>query len=271
MTIPMIADRIPITDARYADSARAGALDTDFDFVPDYLGNGQPYDRGTIYANGDASGGSSTPIADYGEDLQPRIRRNIVNAIGHFDVSDKLTLYGEAKYVKTHSFTLGQPTFDYYLFVEPDNPYIPANLTDTVAANGGALLTRDNFDLGLRGEDIRRRTVRGVAGARGDLSPSLHYDFSFVYGQTKVTNRQIGDQYSDRFFAALDAVRDPATGNVTCRANIDPNWVANQPLFDETSSRHVFTPTTFTPGQCVPLNLLRRRCCQPCGDRLHNG
>ncbi len=262
---PNVPDRIPITDARYADSARAGALDTDFDFIPNYLGTGQPYDRGSaIYDNGDGVGGSSTPIADYGEDLQPRIRRNIFNAIAHFDISDKLTLYGEAKYVKTRSFTLGQPTFDYYLFVEPDNPYIPANLQDIIADNGGALLTRDNFDLGLRGEDISRRTIRGVAGAKGDLSPTLHYDFSFVYGQTKVTNRQIGDQYSDRFFAALDAVRDD-NGKITCRANIDPNWVANQPFFDETTSRHVFTPTTFAPGDCVPINLLGEGLSDPAG------
>ena len=73
---------------------------------------------------------------------------------------------------------------------------------------GGALLNRDNFDLGTRGERITRNTLRGVIGAKGDLSSHLRYDASYTYSQNKITNHFIGDQYTDRFFAAVDAVPD---------------------------------------------------------------
>ncbi len=46
-------------------------------------------------------------------------------------------------------------------------------------------------------------------------------------------------------------MRDPATGQITCRVNLDPNWTPNQPY----ASRSVVDPTTFRPGECVPLNL----------------
>ncbi|WP_430637225.1 TonB-dependent receptor domain-containing protein [Sphingomonas hankookensis] len=66
-----------------------------------------------------------------------------------------------------------------------------------------------------------------------------------------MSNRYVNNTYNDRFFAALDAVRDPATGQITCRVNLDPNWTPNQPY----ASRSVVDPTTFRPGECVPLNL----------------
>ena len=91
-----------------------------------------------------------------------------------------------------------------------------------------------------------------MIGARGDISDSFHYDVSYTYGETKVRSRYIGDIYNDRFFAAVDAVRDPVTGAITCRANLDPNWVPYQPA---ESGRTVTPRTTFTPGQCKPINL----------------
>ena len=37
-------------------------------------------------------------------------------------------------------------------------------------------------------------------------------EVSYVYGQTKSRNTQTSNLIGDRYFAALDAVRDPATG-----------------------------------------------------------
>lgn len=249
---PSIPDRVPLANIRYFDTTRDGGIDVDFDGFPDFNGDGTPYDPGTFVRDFYQQGGSGTLVSDYGNDLLPSVSRHVVNAIAHFDVSDKLTVYAEGKYANVKSFSLGQPTFDYYLFVPEDNPYIPASLAATIAGigNGGVLVNRDNFDLGQRGENIERETWRGVIGVKGDISPSFSYDLSAVYGRVDVTNHYVNDILDDRFYAAIDVVNGP--NGPTCRVNLDPNWTPDQPF---TYIRDVIPPTTFSPGQCVPLNI----------------
>ncbi len=263
-----IPDFVPLRDIRYFDTARQGGIDLDFDGFPDVFVNGSgavtPYDPGTFVPDFFQQGGSGTPVSDYGNDLIPEVERHVVNLLTHYDFSPGLTLFGEAKYANVRSFSLSQPTFDYYLFVEPDNAFIPAELQDTITANEGALLNRDDFDFGQRGEDISRETIRTVIGARGDLSDNLKYEVSYVFGQTKVVNRYVNDIYDDRFYAAFDAVDEGAfrtgtpNGNIVCRASLDPDWFPNQPFVTQYSDppiRGLFAPTTFSPSACVPLNL----------------
>lgn len=238
-----IPDYVPLKDVRYAWTTRGGAISTDFDTgVPSYIGlpggGVAPYQFGVDIPGGYEQGGSATRVADYGNDLLPSIKRNVVNVLGHFDVSPALTLFAEGKYARNHSFSLAQPTFDYYLYLAPDNAYLPAELA--AAAPDGVLVTRDNFDFGQRGEDIKRETYRGVIGAKGDLGGHANYEVSYTYGRTDVTNHYINDRISDRFNAALDAVVGP-NGNITCRVNLDPTAA---------------TATTFSPGECVPINII---------------
>lgn len=246
----------PQNDIRYDATTRNGGVDVDGDGYPDFNGDGSVYDPGQSIPGGYARGGSATPVADYGNDLLPSVQRHVVNAIGHFDVSDKLTIFAEGKYANIRSYSLGQPTFDYYLFIPEDNPYIPATIRAAIDPGlGGVLVTRDNFDLGQRGENVKRETFRSVIGAKGDLSDSLHYELSYVYGRTNVTNHYVNDIYDDRFFAAIDAVQAPGNGPITCRANIQPGWTPDQPYVQFAPSRDVTPPTTFSPGQCSPINL----------------
>ena len=248
-----IPKNIPLSDIRYFDTSREGGIDVDFDGIPDFYGaNGTPYDPGTFIPDFYQQGGSGTLVSDYGNDLLPQVKRDVFNAFAHFEFSEAFELYGEAKYAKTKSFSLSQPTFDYYLFIPEDNPYIPANLRPIISAigNGAVLVNRDNFDFGQRGEDITRETIRTVIGAKGSLTPHLKYDVSYVFGQTDVTNHYIGNILTDRFYAAIDAVQGP--NGVTCRVNTDPNWTPFQPY---NYTRSEIAPTTFSPGGCQPLNL----------------
>ncbi|MHA6719521.1 TonB-dependent receptor plug domain-containing protein [Sphingomonas sp. RS6] len=246
---------VPLKDVRYFDTARQGGIDIDQDGFPDYLvqnGSVVAFDPGTFVPNFYQQGGNATAVSDYANDLLPQLDRHIVNAVAHFDVSDKLTIFAEGKYARTHSYSLAQPTFDYYLVIPEDNPYIPASLQPLIAAEGlgSVLVNRDNFDFGQRGEDIRRETYRGVIGVRGDLNDHLNYEASYVYGRTDVRSRYLNDILDDRFYAAIDVVQGP--NGPTCRVNVDPNWTPNQPY---NSTRQEFAPTTFSPGECVPLNL----------------
>ena len=253
-------DRVPLDNIRFNNSSPGGAIDLDGDTIPEYNADGTPFDQGFAVPPYYQQGGDGTLTSRYKGDLLPRITRHIINAIGHYDVSDKLTFYGEAKYAHIKSFSIDQPTFDNQIIIRPDNPFIPASLRAIAATNSlaplgldgdGLLLSRDNFDLGERGENITRQTFRTVAGVKGRISPSLSYDLSATWGETKVTNHFIGDEYTDRFFAAVDAVPD-GKGGVTCRINLDPTASIDQP-FDY--YRAFGGTLTFKPGECVPLNL----------------
>lgn len=250
-----IPDYVPLRNVRYFDTNREGGIDVDLDGFPDYLvgpgGQLIAFDPGTFVPDFYQQGGNATLVSDYGNDLLPRIRRDVVNLLTSFEVSPALTFFAEGKFARSKSFSLGQPTFDYYLYIPYDNAYITPEIA-AVAPYGDVFLNRDNFDLGQRGENIDRRTWRGVIGARGDLNDHLNYELSYVYGRTSVKNRYVGDILTDRFYAALDAVIDPATGQPTCRVNLDPTWTPYQPY---NYTRGEIPPTTFQPGECVPLNL----------------
>lgn len=252
-----IPDHVPLSNVRYFDTNRGGGIDVDFDGFPDFFvgpgGNFVAFDKGTFVPDFYQQGGDATLVSDYGNDLLPKIRRDIVNLIGHFDVSPALTLFAEGKFAKNHAFSLGEPSFDYYLLVPFDNAYLPAEV-----AGDDVLLTRDNFDFGQRSEMIDRKTYRGVVGARGEITDRMAYEVSFVHGQTKVKNTYGADVLTDRFYAALDAVVDPDTGQVTCRINLDPTAWPIQPYNytrNDGGNDGEFPPVTFQPGECVPINL----------------
>ena len=123
-------------------------------------------------------------------------------------------------------------------------------------------MSRDNFDLGIRGEDIERDTRRVVLGVDGDVGEVTRYEVSLVYGETEVENLQINNRLNDRFAAALDAVVDPATGDIVCRSNLDPSAVPFNLAWNGWDGFEPLPGTwagSFTPGPdsgCVPVNIL---------------
>ncbi len=250
---PNVPDRILYNNLSWADSAPDGAIDLDLDGVPDFTGSGLVYDSGNPIpsSGGRAQGGSNTPTAGYFGDLEPSNRRHAFNMLASFEFSPAARLFFEGKFVKTKAFSVGQPSFDFFTFLAPDNAYL-ADRFGAGAAPDGALLTRDNFDFGQRGESIKRETWRTVVGMEGELSDNAKYEFSYVYGQTKAAGTQTSNLIGDRYFAALDAVRDPATGQIVCRSTLDPLSNIDPNNFDQPAS-------TFTPGAgsaCRPLNVL---------------
>ena len=234
---PSVPDNIPYHNVSYADSSRVGAVDIDGDGVSDFEGNGNVYDRGLILeeSGGFAVGGSNTRVAGYQGDLFPKLRRNLANAFAHFDVNDGLTLFAEGKYVESRAYSISQPTFDFYMIATPDNPFMPASVRDAIVPGAAAafleddtvpdsaLVTRDNFDLGINAEDAKRKTLRAVVGANGHISDHARYEVSYVYGQTKSDIVEVGNRLTDRWLAAIDVVADPDSGQPVCRSTLDPD------------------------------------------------
>lgn len=248
-----IPDRILYTDLRWADSSLGGAIDLDFDGVPDRTGEGGIYDHGT-YLPGSAFtvGGSSTPREIYYGDNTPFTQKHIFNLMGRYEISPALELYAEGKYIKSNANTFAQPTYDFYTELAADNAYLIERFGADAA--GGALLSRDNFDFGVRQSEMRRELWRTVVGAKGDIGSNLRYDISYVYGQSTQKATNYNDRLTDRYYAALDAV-DDGNGNVTCRINLPGETEIYGNNYGGLPT-YFGAPTTFNPGDCVPLNVL---------------
>lgn len=248
-----VPDRILFTDLRWQDSSMGGAVDLDGDFIPDRTGEGGIYDRGRILpGTAFTVGGSGTPRESYYGDYTPYSRRHIASIMGRFEFSPAFELYAEGKYVRSKAYTDSQPTYDFFTELFSDNAYLIQRYGAAAAANG-ALFSRDNFDMGIRGSTMERELFRTVVGAKGDLGSNLRYDLSYVFGQSTQKATNLNDRITDRYYAALDAVS--AGGGVTCRINLPGETSINggnyggQPVFNG-------APKTFSKGQCVPLNML---------------
>ena len=110
-------------------------------------------------------GGSSTPIAGYQGDLQPKTEKHNINLLGSYEFSDALRFFVEAKYVKTKNFSFAQPSFDFFTTIQADNPFIPAAIRSAIVPD--ALPAMVSVGLFWWEFNVRASTVLGVVGAGG--------------------------------------------------------------------------------------------------------
>lgn len=264
------------SNVSWSDSAPNGAVDiglfnpvtnaVEFQGIPNFDGNGKPYDRGIqIPGSGGRAYNSSsnTPTAGYFGDIEPQLERHNVNLLANYEFSPALKVFAEGKYVRINAFTKVQPSFDFGTFLTPDNYYLQQRFG--AAAPSGAHVSRDNFDLGVNTQSAKRDTYRAVLGlsgtlSEGDRSANLKYEISYVYGRASSVVTSGNTRVTDRYFAALDAVTNPATGQVTCRINlpgetiIDANNYAGVATITGTPVSGA--PLSFKPGQCSPITIL---------------
>ena len=268
---PATPDFIFANNAGYITSGYHGAIDVDFDGIPDYQGNGQVFHYGTDIGNFSSLGGDGMPYAeDLQGDFQPINRRRIAEFGGHYDFASWLTLSADIRYGNIQTKSTSTAPFDDIAIISSDNAFLPPSLASIIAGNGGqALLAEDYLQLRNQ-EEVKRQTMRSLIEAKGDLGDpgwikNLHYEISYVYGQTDVDDIFENNRVTDRFFAALDSVIDPATGQPTCRTNLNPAAVPpdltafgasvysdTAPNFDSSRFGESFTPG---PGSgCVAFN-----------------
>jgi iron complex outermembrane recepter protein len=265
---PNIPDLILANNARYIDTTRGGSIYTNFNTATtlsgvSFLADGTRFIDGESAGGFIALGGSGTPLDDFNDDLLPGLERGTVSLTGRYDLTDTLRVFGEAKYTNSQTEFFAQPSYVYGLFVPLDNPFIPAAArADALTpgglglSDGGVLLARDNFDLGTQNYDITRETWRGVIGLEGELTDTISFEASYVYGRADQETIARDVIINDRFFAASDVVL--SGGQPVCRSNIDPTAVPVGDVFGQFAFPANAFGATFTPGAnsgCLPLNL----------------
>lgn len=184
--------------------------------------------------------------------LSPRVDRYSANLIAHFEVSPAFVPFVEAKYVRTDSLSnasgpfftsaVGNPRETFYttnpFLTDQARELIRSTYGDYYDANGDAnsdgIPDSDQFgfpyfrsvtDLGNREEKAKRETYRIVGGIRGQFGSASNwkYEASVNYGQFKESTLVLGNTNLQRYLLAIDAVRDPVSGNIVCRSKIDPS------------------------------------------------
>jgi outer membrane receptor protein involved in Fe transport len=280
---PALPANIPTKNGFIIGFSGIGAIDTNLDFSPDFLGNGQPYDIGSPIDGEFTIGGNGLPLAAaFGADLIPNQHRHIAQVAANEEFSRWFKVSAEFRFAHVDTSSASEPSFMEFQAITDQNPFLPANVAAAISANGTAGLGPDGSAIGLLNEypfsipgaplveKVSRNTYRFVAGATGDfpLPPFFHdarYNLNFVYGQTDIHDDVENDLVSDRFAASLDAVIDPVTHQPTCRSNLEPGVTppnlgifgldAFDALLQYPTSGY---PLTFTPGPnsgCVPINL----------------
>jgi outer membrane receptor protein involved in Fe transport len=270
------ADGDLVADFIDADLDRNGTDDCDQTFngystgygcwvVDPNTGNVRPFRDGQIAAFANAFGGDGIAVFLDNEDIIPSVQRVNVNWNAYYEVSDRVQPFIEAKFVRVKASDVNNVnSFNDTIPIRLDNPFIPATLRTAIdsfyAANpmlsrgdGRILISRDNTDFGVNRRETIRDTFRVVAGVEGELSEAWKYEFSVNYGRTEDDETNERTRLEDRFYAAVDAVVNPATGQPVCRSSLDPAAIPETspfPGFD-------FQYNTFSPtdGTCRPLNL----------------
>lgn len=178
-----------------------------------------------------------------------------LNFLGHYDLTDTTTFYGEAKIVNQETKTDNRPnSFWDLLFGAPDNPFLPEFIQPIADATGGVATTIDPLLIPSE-RTTERDTYRVVFGFEGELDNGWTWDVSANYGRFNQEVRQTGSMINDRFFAAIDAVTDPATGQPACRADVDPTAPALNTPFEIPAYEAGYFSYTPGSGACVPLNI----------------
>ena len=210
---------------------------------------------GLVSGNFQGFGGSSYDVyrQDYYDFLLPDDKVS-VNLLGHYDLSDTTTFFGELKYVTQETDAAADPNSFWDLILgAPDNPYLPPFLSAIAQQTGGVSITPDPIYFRAR-RTTERETMRAVVGIEGELDNSWNYEISANYGRFEQNISRTNQVIVDRWFAALDATTD-GSGAPACRSSVDPATPALNTPFEIPAYEEGYF--TFAPGDgsCVPLDI----------------
>jgi hypothetical protein len=146
----------------------------------------------------------------------------------NYEVSPQISAYGNFSFATTNSNSLTQQIRDTGIVVSSGNPYIPASIQSQMTALGlnSITLARIDDDIG----DIKvtglTHNYRAVGGLKGSLgSSSWTWDTHFEYGEyTQATAEGPNNRIQANWLLEIDAVRNPANGQIVCRSTLtNPN------------------------------------------------
>lgn len=180
-----------------------------------------PFDRGTLRSGLNQQGGDGAQVFS---NLSAAIRTETAFGRADFDVTPNLNVYAQGsagwaknEYVQVQQFNVGGFNgFTIYSGNAYLNPAAQAQLTATNTPAFG--LGRIDFDFGAPSiADATARTIDGTAGFTWKGPAAFTFDGYYEHGSNVTNIRTLNNVDLQKIYAAADAVRDPASGQVVCR------------------------------------------------------
>jgi outer membrane receptor protein involved in Fe transport len=195
-------------------------------------------------------GGSGTDNNTDRPDVEPQSSRNSFFTYLDSDVTEHINVYFQGIYANemlktTNSGGLFSSTSGQPITIYANNAFLPASLAQQMAANNIASFTFGRIGNSLdiannayveNDTKTRAATLGFKSRVPGGFFKDWSIDGNYQYGETNLDARQIGGIRIDRIFMALDAVKNPVTGQIECNVTLVSGQYPN----------------------CVPLNLFGR-------------
>jgi len=185
------------------------------------------------------SGGPEAELANkaYGGPINgAEVRNRSLFAAAKYAFTDRLSAYvqvvsgrSESNQTPRRADTLGINLRSIWApRIAADNAFLPDEVRDVLLANGLTEFTleRDGAFLGVPDMGIDQRdnnaftTETWTVGFDWALSSRWNLSGSFSTGETERLSTVKNMMRIDRMFLAMDAVRDPTTGEIVCRVNL---------------------------------------------------
>jgi iron complex outermembrane receptor protein len=161
---------------------------------------------------------------------------------GHFTFNDHATAYTELSFMHDDSNAqvaasgafIGSGTGvdaagngDGTWLINCNNPLLSASELAAMCTADGlgpadtahVIFGRRNVEGGPRNDDLQHTSFRIVIGARGEIAEGWKYDAYAMLGRTIFSDLHTNDFSKTRTTQALQAVTDPLTGQIVCKAN----------------------------------------------------
>ncbi|MBA16905.1 MAG: TonB-dependent receptor [Sphingomonas sp.] len=195
-------------------------------------GSLRPFDKGAIFGGSTMIGGEGTSIIT-DTALVPAVERLTTYGSAYYEFSNSLTGYIEGGYSWSKGTLEGVPIRLSSITIQRDNAYIPPEVLALLPATTTSFtMSRIATDVRNNLYEITNATPHGVVGLKGSFADTWKWDAHVSYGVNNYASRTYYNPISANLGFAVDAVRDPATNEIVCRAVLQGNPAAAgcQPL-----------------------------------------
>lgn len=186
-----------------------------------------PYSFGSYLTSTQQIGGDGVNSELFQEINRP-LERAAFFGRAEYDLTDRFSVYGEASYGTTstrYSTSVNRHQVTNPITVRRDNAFLPQQVRALFAANPAvtsASMLRYSVEGGFTDVDIKTDTDRYVGGFKGELG-GLKINGYYQHGRTKQRTDVLNNEITANFTRAVDAVVNPATGQIVCRSTLtDP-------------------------------------------------
>ena len=114
----------------------------------------------------------------------------------------------------------GRSLFRQPQLIQRDNPFVPDEVAALMDANGLSEINvrKTPIDYGLIAEEHDRTLISSVSGFQGDIAGRHRWEAFFQYDRSQNNIQTENARIEQNYLNAIDAVADPATGEIVCRS-----------------------------------------------------